>query len=224
MKAPTYIIVETGSPFERGAFIPLQKEKVIIGRKVKNWTPDISFNNIYVSRKHLEIYSKNESFYIKDLNSKHGTFLNHQPLVPHEEKPLKDADQISISEDSIKFTFSTATMDLTADLGPAIQKHLIEHEFQLDPIKQEIFVFNHTYAFSEKEYKGIELLLTKCDQFVTVEELKKCVWVERMLEPEVIPDVSSEEMNALIYRIRKKTNDIFFIENVRGKGYILSFN
>jgi pSer/pThr/pTyr-binding forkhead associated (FHA) protein len=224
MKASAFIIVESGSPFEKGTFISLNHSKMIIGRKGNNWLPDISFNNIFVSRKHFSIYVENGMYFIKDLNSKHGTLVNNQRLVPHEGFMLKDSDKISIANNLIRLSFSSSSIEQTADIVPTVQMCNLINDLALDPLKQELSVQGHSYLFSEKEYKCIELLLTRTNQFVPIEELKKCVWTERVQLDEQLPDVGSDEVNALIYRIRKKTQDIIQIENIRGKGYILSFN
>ena len=223
MKALAYITVESGSPFEKGAFIPLNRSQMIIGRRGSNWEPDIAFNNIFVSRKHFSITLENGMYFIKDLNSKHGTFVNNQRLTPNEEWILKDHAEISIANHLIKLSFSLSRIEQTADMVPTVQMCKWVNDLALDPLRQELSIQGNTYLFSDKEYKCIELLLSMINTIVPIEELKKCVWNERAQTESDLPDVSSDEVNALIYRIRKKTQDIVQIENIRGKGYILSF-
>ncbi|WP_084423234.1 winged helix-turn-helix domain-containing protein [Cohnella thermotolerans] len=74
--------------------------------------------------------------------------------------------------------------------------------------------------FSEKEYRLLELLIRKERRFVSRDEIIRCVWPERADEGLAAP-VGPEEINSLLYRIRKKTNYRMAIEDVRGKGYIL---
>ncbi|MEH7438714.1 FHA domain-containing protein [Neobacillus drentensis] len=64
MNVSYFLIVEHGTPFEKGAFIPLDTPNIIIGREGKNWRPDICFNNIFVSRKHINIYQINGQFFM----------------------------------------------------------------------------------------------------------------------------------------------------------------
>ncbi|WP_338448655.1 FHA domain-containing protein [Niallia oryzisoli] len=224
MKALANIIVESGSPFEKGTFIPLNRSQMIIGRRGDNWEPDIAFNNIFVSRKHLSISLENGMYLIKDLNSKHGTFVNNQRLIPNEEFILKDSTEISIANHLIKLSFSSSSIEQTADMVPTVQMCKWVNNLALDPLRQELSIQGNTFIFSDKEYKCIELLLTKVNQIVPIEDMKKCVWNERAQTESALLDVSSDEVNALIYRVRKKTQDIVQIENIRGKGYILSFN
>jgi two-component system, OmpR family, response regulator QseB len=220
----SFIIVETGSPYEKGAFLSLDRPKTVVGRKTTDSHPDIPFNNIFVSRNHLEIFRKDEVFFIRDLHSKHGTFVNNRQLEPYQEIRLKDADKISIANGLIKFSISTSSMEKTADLSGCLQKGAVTIHAVLNPLTNELLVGEQSYDFSEKEYKCIELFVHQRDQFVTTEEIKRCVWQERIVSnDDPIPDVSLEEVNALIYRIRKKTRGILTIENYRGKGFVLTF-
>ncbi len=224
MNTSHFLIVDHGTPFEKGAFIPLDSPNMIIGREGSNWKPDISFNNIFVSRKHISIYQKNGHFYIKDLNSKHGTLINNKRLKAFEEFRLNHSDKISLSNNLITLTFSSdldATLDLVPVFGNLDKK--LTADFYLDPIKQELKIQNNLYQFSEKEYKCIDFLIQNRNQIVLKEELIKFVWEERPPLNGEIPDVSNEEINTIIYRIRKKTQQNICIENIRRKGYILSF-
>lgn len=49
-----------------------------------------------VSRKHAQITKQSEVFYIKDLGSVNGSFLNKQRLAPETPQPLKDGDELRL--------------------------------------------------------------------------------------------------------------------------------
>ncbi|MCM3584733.1 winged helix-turn-helix domain-containing protein [Mesobacillus maritimus] len=220
MKDSICLIVEQGAPFKEGDFIPLKRNSMMIaGRKGTNWNPDLCFNNLFVSRKQFAIYQKNHQYYIKDLNSKHGTFLNQKRLKANEVTLLNVSDEISLGNDLIRLSVASIS-DETSDIGPLIHgvvERLTKQELYIDSIKREFNWQGETFKFSDKEFKCIEFLLQKKDQFVSKEELIQCVWPERIM------DVSNEEINSIIYRIRKKTQNVVGIENIRGKGFILSF-
>jgi pSer/pThr/pTyr-binding forkhead associated (FHA) protein len=223
MSVPAYLLIERGTPFEEGAMIPLKKREVIIGRKSNDWVPDVSFQNIYVSRKHAFIYRENGLFFVKDTGSKHGTFLNNERLLPNKETQLRNGDQLSLVNQLILLSFTARNLDETFDVAPMMRdvaKRQLEG-VRLEPIQQEVFVGDRRYVFSEKEYKCIELLIQNEQQFVAKEEIKEYVWAERRYEKEQVPDVSAEEINALMYRIRKKTDESISIKSIRGKGFVL---
>lgn len=52
-----------------------------------------------VSRKHLEAIKRNNVFYIKDLNSKNGTYLNGKIIPPNQEIEIRVTDLITLSKD-----------------------------------------------------------------------------------------------------------------------------
>jgi two-component system, OmpR family, response regulator QseB len=221
-----YLIIERGTPFNEGTIISITNPILILGRKGENWNPDLTFDNAFVSRKHAALYSKNGNFFIKDLDSKHGTFLNNQPLIANKKVPLKHQDKISFAHNQVVLTYITQRLDETMDIKPFLSE--IEKRssasYQLNPIKQELAIDNRVYFFSEKEYKCIEFLIQNRGQFVSKEEIKERVWPERAYSAGLSPDVSQEELNALIYRIRKKAQDNLSIENIRGKGYVLTIS
>lgn len=226
MNTSSCLIVERGTPFEKGEVVPLHNVLITLGRRGKEWEPDISFNNAFVSRQHASIYYDNGQYYIKDLNSKHGTYLNGQRLEPNHSAPLKGSDKISLAKDIIVLSFSSFNVEETLELTIfAMEEQTTPSlDWELDPLKQSLIVQGDHYTFSEKEYKCLEILFEKRQQFVSKEEVKKYVWPERVYLPEQIPDVSSDELNALIYRIRRKIHEGISIETIKGKGYILSVN
>jgi two-component system, OmpR family, response regulator QseB len=224
MDKSSFLMVERGNPYERGDVIALTKPITVLGRKGQHFDPDIVFDNIFVSRRHAALLYRNGKFSIKDLNSKHGTFVNQKRLDPHDEIPLQHGDTIVLAGDLIVLSFSILSMDETMDITPLI-KQLAAVEasggLRLNPFKQELLYGEDVYTFSEKEYKCIELLVHHQGQFVSKDQLKVYIWPERSCGTDEVPDVSSEELNALIYRVRKKTRGILDIESIRGKGYIL---
>ncbi|WP_253300760.1 FHA domain-containing protein [Paenibacillus lautus] len=224
MDKSSFLMVERGNPYERGDVIALTKPITVLGRKGQHFDPDIAFDNIFVSRRHAALLYRNGKFSIKDLNSKHGTFVNQERLAPHDEIPLQHGDTIVLAGDLIVLSFSILSMDETMDITPLI-KQLAAVEasggLRMNPFKQELVYGEDVYAFSEKEYKCMELLINHQGQFVSKDQLKAYVWPERSYGTDEVPDVSSEELNALIYRVRKKTRDVLDIESIRGKGYIL---
>ncbi|MES2676022.1 MAG: FHA domain-containing protein [Pseudomonadota bacterium] len=54
---------------------------------------DISIPGTHLSRKHAELYIKDDQLFIKDLGSSNGTFLNDKPIL---EAPAKNGDQLRL--------------------------------------------------------------------------------------------------------------------------------
>ena len=71
----------------------LEGDTIHIGRSTDS---HIQLKDSYVSRKHLEILSKGEKYFIKDLESRNGTFVDGEPINPGIEFEVKEGVPIII--------------------------------------------------------------------------------------------------------------------------------
>jgi phosphoserine phosphatase RsbU/P len=69
--------------------------EVLIGRK---GDADVVLNNQHVSRHHAKLVKSADGYFIEDLNSTHGTFVNESRI---EHRELKHGDKISLGKDRI---------------------------------------------------------------------------------------------------------------------------
>jgi len=79
--------------------LPVQNNVISIGRASNN---DVVINNMGVSSQHAIISKKNDLFYIEDLNSTNGTFVNSQKITSQQRVNLQDT--IIIGKHTIKFS------------------------------------------------------------------------------------------------------------------------
>lgn len=50
-----------------------------------------------VSRKHIKVYKQDDRWFIEDLDSTNGTYLNGELITPHEKYEIKNGDIINLS-------------------------------------------------------------------------------------------------------------------------------
>lgn len=81
-------------------------EVVDIGRQLNN---DLQIDSAQVSLQHAMISWRDQAFYIRDLKSKTGTYLNEE-LIEEPEK-LRDGDQIRIGEVTLQYYSINRTSD-----------------------------------------------------------------------------------------------------------------
>ena len=70
--------------------------------KIKS-SADMIINNPLISRIHACIYEENNSYYIEDLNSANGTYVNGTLLSPHEKSKICEGDTLTFSHLSYIF-------------------------------------------------------------------------------------------------------------------------
>jgi len=86
-------------PSER---IIIDKNSILIGRL--QGSADYVIENKAVGKIHAEIIKKGEEFYIIDLNSVNGTFVNGERIVCNTETLIKNGDKIAIANEVYTFT------------------------------------------------------------------------------------------------------------------------
>ena len=125
--------------------VVFSKEKeIIIGRPKQDIIPAIDFTpDNKVSRPHCTIYYKFNTWWITDLQSKHGTFLNDQKIS--EETPLTSGDIIKIGESYITIDIDDIEMDYYNKSGT------IKHEVKISEkaVPKEILGENQLQLFEK---------------------------------------------------------------------------
>lgn len=84
-------------------FIFNNVSEIVIGRRDPDTgeTPDVDLLDYGaeakgVSRRHASLLWKDGMFQVIDLESRNGTFLNGEALIPLEARPLKDGDEVRL--------------------------------------------------------------------------------------------------------------------------------
>jgi len=77
--------------------IPIDKETVTIGRMEDN---DVVIDNLAVSRHHARLVREKDKYYLEDLSSHNGTFVNDERIIKCE---LNEGDNILIGKHILTF-------------------------------------------------------------------------------------------------------------------------
>jgi pSer/pThr/pTyr-binding forkhead associated (FHA) protein len=111
--------------------LKIDQDEIIIGRDSGN---DIQIDNVAVSREHARIIKGPNYYFIEDMSSKNGTFVNGKKI---NKKFLKEDDEITIGKHSLKIVLeeNPAKMkkkkikgiDSTFRLGPAEYKRILKN-------------------------------------------------------------------------------------------------
>lgn len=202
-----YLIIEKGEPHNKIDRIQLSSKSMLIGRSSTNDKPDIVFDSPYVSRKHAVLMINQDSLVIEDLNSKHGTQINGIDIKPHCPQPVNHGDQIIIARGIVILTykvirdFDERTITMT-NIFPK-SAGLIS----IEPDKRKVTVKGQILSFSGKEKELLLMLYNNRNKAVTYDEVREALWPERKVSSESLPDVGNDEINALVYRLRKRLGE-----------------
>ncbi|MGD8227626.1 MAG: FHA domain-containing protein [Desulfobacteraceae bacterium] len=89
--AKLYIL---GGP-EKGRSFALERDLVTVGRGSES---NIRIRDKSVSRRHLEIIRKGDTYFVKDLKSKNGTYVNGEQIEPEKPFEIKQGHPIAVGK------------------------------------------------------------------------------------------------------------------------------
>lgn len=193
--------------------IPVTTDEVIVGRDESS---DIILAERQISRQHIRIYREGNQFYVRDLDSRNGTWVNGQPLKGSCE--LHDGDEIQLALAArIRFVGIGSTTPLTSEVPAFGSSRLrLEHE------SRRVFIGEQELnpPLSLPQYRLLELLFTNMGSICTRDMVVETVWPEAIGE-----GVSEQAIDALVRRLRDRLAELDpewqYIVTVRGHGFRL---
>lgn len=149
--------------------IPLDKPSLSVGRKPDN---DVVIDNPAISSHHCKVVMKGDTYYVEDLESTNGTFVNEKRIV---KSGLHDQDVIGVAKHALVFIDDRAkpeeaggadkTMVMTAEKQEAMAKAVVAANA---PAKVEqagwLRVLKGVVALPEYELKGTSTYIGKSDR------------------------------------------------------------
>lgn len=208
LKEVVYLSINKGETQTRRTKISItNNNEILLGRGGRDLLPDVSFISQYISRRHALIGVECGNYYIIDLMSKHGTEINNTSIEKNKPFMLKDKDIISLAKGSAILTFHhfmENSLERTLEL-PIVQNEIGDLVGLIINIeRREILIDGVQIYLTSKDTGLFWLLHKKRGCAVSYDEIKITVWPERILHKNEKPDVGREEINMLVYRLRKK--------------------
>jgi hypothetical protein len=192
----------------------IREDEIIIGR---GGECDLVLPERQVSREHIRVFRSGASYYLEDLDSKNGTWVNGKQ-VKNATVPLHDGDEIHLAM-VVKITYvgSEATAPLQIDELPSTLGRL-----QINHDARRVFI-NRVEVdppLSLPQYRLLELLYDGAGAVRTRDEVIAAVWPDAVGE-----GVSEQAIDALVRRLRDRLSEIDpdyqYIVTVRGHGFRL---
>jgi len=207
---PVLIIRDENQPAQQ---LPMPTDDVTVGRDEEC---EIMIDNRNISRQHIRIYRESDRFFVQDLDSKNGTWVNSQQIKGRRE--LQNNDEIRLAASTyIQFIGSGATTPMLPDVSAFTGGKL-----RLDREARRVFVGDVEVdpPLSLPQYRLLEMLYNHAGGICTRDTVVETVWPEAMGE-----GVSEQAIDALVRRLRDRLNEIDpanqYIVTVRGHGFRL---
>ncbi|ACL23068.1 winged helix-turn-helix domain-containing protein [Chloroflexus aggregans] len=163
---------------------------ITVGRDAAN---DIIIDHPLASRRHARFEQTEEGFFVRDLDSTNGTFLNQERVIGT--RGLHHADQILIADTVIIFNDPAATMKGVLD--PTLLR-AVRAEIRIDEPTKSVYIRGEllTPPLTVKEFQLLALLYRRQGEVVSKEEIANHVWDYAIFDYNAI--------DALVYRLRQR--------------------
>ncbi|WP_376788646.1 FHA domain-containing protein [Thermoflexus sp.] len=208
--APILVITEGQLAGQRW---PVDQEVMLIGR---GETCDLVLPERQISRQHARLKREADGYYIEDLGSKNGTFLNGQLLAPFTPQRLKDGDEIALALCvRIRFVSAEATLPLESVPVPSMVPGLL-----IDRAARRVWVNGREVdpPLSPAQFRALERLAIARGAVVSRDELIAYIWPQE--DPR---GITEQALDALIRRLRERLAQADpsrdYILTVRGHGF-----
>jgi len=128
-KLPTLMVLRGA---DAGLRIPMTKDSLTLGRTVES---DLVFHDEQISRRHCAISRDPDSdaYYLTDLGSTNGTFLNDRPVTRTE---LKDGDKIFVGTTILKFVLED---EVESESGEIVDRLMFQDDLTGLVVKRRFF-------------------------------------------------------------------------------------
>jgi hypothetical protein len=191
----------------------IEKDEVFLGR---GDDCDLVIPEREVSRRHVRIYREGEAYFLEDLESRNGTWVNDEQLQGT--RALRNEDRIRLAK-SIRIDFIGS--NITAPV-PQVDTFAHTGSLRIDTASRRVFINQKELdpPLSPPQYRLLELLYQNAGHICTREQVIDTVWPDAYGE-----GVSEQAIDALIRRLRDRLSELDseteFVVTVRGHGFRL---
>lgn len=191
-----------------------EQPMLTIGRDPTN---DLVIEHKLASRRHARFEKDEVGFYINDLESTNGTFVNGQRIQG--KHLLRNNDEVWVGDTVIVFRDPEATMKGTPP--PVARQRVLEpqEELRVDTKAKEVYLRNLPLdpPLTAKEFQLLDLLYQHKGEVLSKEQIAQGVWDYEVYDFNAI--------DALVYRLRHRIeadpSNPKYLVTVRGFGYKL---
>jgi hypothetical protein len=187
----------------------LEQQPTLVGRHPGC---DVHLPDRQVSRHHARVFHTQQGFFIEDLGSKNGTFVNGNRV--QEPVRLKDGDLIQIGlAYRLSFVGAEGTVPLHFDAGKGFA-------LRLDSEKKQVWIVGKQLEppLSPAQFDLLEVLVEADGSVVNRDQIAHTIWGSS-------EGVTEQAIDALVRRLRRRLAEVDpdreYVTTVRGYGFRL---
>ncbi len=207
---PTLIVQRQDKPDEE---LQWEQPVLTVGRDPTN---DLVIDHKLASRRHARFERDDAGFYVHDLDSTNGTYLNGQPIAGTQ--LLRNNDEVGFVDTVVIFRDPEATVK---GMPPIARQRVVEpeEELRVDSRSKEVYLRGRLLdpPLTAKEFQLLELLYQRKGEVISKEGIAQGVWDYEVYDYNAI--------DALVYRLRHRIEADpsipRYLVTVRGFGYKL---
>lgn len=207
---PTLIVQRQDKPDEE---LQWEQPVLTVGRDPTN---DLVIDHKLASRRHARFERDDAGFYVHDLDSTNGTYLNGQPIAGTQ--LLRNNDEVGFVDTVVIFRDPEATVK---GMPPIARQRVAEpeEELRVDSRSKEVYLRGRLLdpPLTAKEFQLLELLYQRKGEVISKEGIAQGVWDYEVYDYNAI--------DALVYRLRHRIeadpSNPRYLVTVRGFGYKL---
>jgi serine phosphatase RsbU (regulator of sigma subunit) len=117
---------------EVGRKYPLAGDSTVLGRQ---YDSHICLTGKAISRQHAQVLRRGETYFIEDLQSSNGTFLNGMRLAPHTLAPISDRDALQIGP----YVFALRLTDGAAEVASHESNLVVREKLSAINLSQSLY-------------------------------------------------------------------------------------
>jgi pSer/pThr/pTyr-binding forkhead associated (FHA) protein len=189
--------------------LEFEGDSLVVGRSADG---GLQVKDHFVSRKHLKITKKGERIFIKDLNSRNGTFVNGEPIQPGLEVELPEGVPVVVGMTVLCFGEGCAE-EIQDFIGSIDVSGLEPEEAEGTPEDRPMTAQRNMQLM----IRVSELLARSTNIRETLKEILNCVF-ELLVRIDraaiILLDPDKEKIKEVIYRMREGVDDQRFSTEV----------
>jgi DNA-binding response OmpR family regulator len=197
-------LIRAAKPGQPGQEFLLVDDVTTLGRAL---TCQIVIDNDFASRRHAQIIRRDDTYWLRDLNSKNGLLLNEERVTA--EVLLTDGAEIKIGDTVFRFVDPAATRTQPA-LG-------VQSALWVEPDSRQVWLHGQKLEppLSLKQFDLLLYLYQRAGEAISKDELAAAVWPEA-----AEGGIYDYQVDKMVSRVRERIGKEW-IDTVWGFGYRL---